>query len=131
MLKICPSCGAKNESDALMCIECMEDISAVSPVEETYLVLEGNGFSIEVQPEDVVGREGKGSEYLSAFRTVSRKHAKFHLEGNSWLVEDIGSLNGTYINGKKIEPLVKHKIEDGQEISLSKSLKLSIKIKKI
>ena len=35
--------------------------------------------------------------------TVSRKHAVFRREGNTFVVRDVGSLNGTYVNRTRIE----------------------------
>lgn len=35
--------------------------------------------------------------------TVSRRHAEFHRVGNSFQVKDLGSLNGTYFDGVRIE----------------------------
>jgi pSer/pThr/pTyr-binding forkhead associated (FHA) protein len=34
--------------------------------------------------------------------TVSRQHCLIDLEGGSAWVQDLGSLNGTYVNGQKI-----------------------------
>jgi pSer/pThr/pTyr-binding forkhead associated (FHA) protein len=35
--------------------------------------------------------------------TVSRKHATFRREGDVFLVRDVGSLNGTYVNRERID----------------------------
>jgi pSer/pThr/pTyr-binding forkhead associated (FHA) protein len=35
--------------------------------------------------------------------TVSRRHATFRREGDVFLVRDVGSLNGTYVNRERIE----------------------------
>lgn len=37
--------------------------------------------------------------------TVSRKHAKLSLEGSSWVIEDLGSVNGIVFEGRRIENL--------------------------
>jgi len=34
--------------------------------------------------------------------TVSRKHAKLNLEGNSWVIEDLGSINGIVYEGRLV-----------------------------
>jgi pSer/pThr/pTyr-binding forkhead associated (FHA) protein len=49
--------------------------------------------------------------------TVSRRHAEFARMGSSFQVTDLGSLNGTYFNGQRIEssPLV-----DGSEVQVGK-----------
>jgi pSer/pThr/pTyr-binding forkhead associated (FHA) protein len=38
--------------------------------------------------------------------TVSRKHATFRREGDVFLVRDVGSLNGTYVNRERIDEVV-------------------------
>jgi hypothetical protein len=35
--------------------------------------------------------------------TVSRRHAEFYRESGRFTVRDVGSLNGTYVNGSRIE----------------------------
>lgn len=50
--------------------------------------------------------------------TVSRKHAEFRRSGTQFSVVDLGSLNGTYCNGVRIEgELV---LEDGIEVQVGK-----------
>ncbi len=40
--------------------------------------------------------------------TVSRRHAEFHREPGGFRVHDVGSLNGTYVNRKRIDDAVLH-----------------------
>jgi pSer/pThr/pTyr-binding forkhead associated (FHA) protein len=41
--------------------------------------------------------------------TVSRQHAVFVREGDDWVVRDLGSLNGTYVNNERVdEVIVRH-----------------------
>lgn len=50
--------------------------------------------------------------------TVSRKHAEFHRRGTEFSVVDLGSLNGTFCDGTRIDgevPLV-----DGAEVQVGK-----------
>ena len=35
--------------------------------------------------------------------SVSRNHAEIRVEENGWVVEDLGSSNGTFMKGEKIE----------------------------
>jgi ABC transport system ATP-binding/permease protein len=52
--------------------------------------------------ELVVGR-AEGNDLILAEGGVSRRHARFFLEGSALMVEDLGSANGTMVNGQPIE----------------------------
>jgi pSer/pThr/pTyr-binding forkhead associated (FHA) protein len=49
----------------------------------------------------VIGRRAD-SDFVIDERTVSRRHAAIHREGYVWIVEDLGSRNGTRVNGEPI-----------------------------
>ncbi len=50
-------------------------------------------------------------------KTVSRKHAVITREGNgTYIEEQIGVINGTFINGEKIKSGQKYKLNDGDKI---------------
>ncbi len=60
------------------------------------------GRVYELAPgETVIGRSGDCTIPLDA-AAVSRHHAKVHSEGARFLLEDLGSRNGTYVNGERI-----------------------------
>ncbi len=89
------------------------------------LILELGGIEIAVKDGDLLGRSGVGKEHLSGYDVVSRLHARFFLRGGQWYVEDNGSTNGTYLNGRRIagpEPLYQ-----GDEIRLGTEAALRVK----
>ncbi|MFZ0180280.1 MAG: FHA domain-containing protein [Candidatus Dormiibacterota bacterium] len=53
----------------------------------------------------LVGRDGGADVRLDDPR-VSRRQAEFRVEGDQWLVEDLASRNGTYIDGERIDRYV-------------------------
>jgi predicted component of type VI protein secretion system len=59
---------------------------------------------------------------------VSRKHALIRIESSKVTIEDIGSLNGTYVNRQpRLQPGTPLDLKDGDEIIIGKTfLKLSI-----
>ncbi len=50
--------------------------------------------------------------------SVSRKHAEIRQEGQEWVVEDLGSSNGTFIEGNRIEGPAP--LDVGTEVSMGK-----------
>lgn len=53
------------------------------------------------QPSIVVGRD-ESADVLIDNPSVSRRHAEIRLGDSGWVVEDLGSSNGTYFKGQKI-----------------------------
>jgi pSer/pThr/pTyr-binding forkhead associated (FHA) protein len=49
--------------------------------------------------------------------TVSRRHAEFRNEARGFVVADVGSLNGTYVNRERIDEVV---LADGDEVQVGK-----------
>jgi pSer/pThr/pTyr-binding forkhead associated (FHA) protein len=56
---------------------------------------------LEVRPDAVVGRDD-GSAVAMDEDTVSARHAAFRFERGRWLIEDLGSTNGTYVNRRRV-----------------------------
>lgn len=66
--------------------------------------------------ENFIGRT-EDCEISLPVREVSRVHAVVWMERGSWMIEDKGSRNGTFINGQQITG--KHAVEDGDEIRIA------------
>ena len=49
--------------------------------------------------------------------TVSRRHAEVTLDGRQYVLSDVGSLNGTYVDGERIESEV---LREGAQIQVGK-----------
>jgi pSer/pThr/pTyr-binding forkhead associated (FHA) protein len=49
--------------------------------------------------------------------TVSRRHAEFRREGGVFVVRDVGSLNGTYVNRERVESAT---LANGDEVQVGK-----------
>ena len=48
---------------------------------------------------------------------ISRKHARLKLENGAWMVEDLGSSNGTFILREDFEKVDSAELQDGDEIA--------------
>src|SRR6476660_7751771 len=51
--------------------------------------------------------------------TVSRLHAILENHGSAWSIRDVGSRNGTYVNGEKID--AERVLHSGDEVRIGKS----------
>ena len=56
---------------------------------------------------------------------VSRHHCKIHQRGSAYLVEDVGSANGTFLDGQRLTPYLPHVLKDGDELQLGR-IKLKV-----
>lgn len=63
-----------------------------------------------------VGRHPEADIFLDDV-TVSRRHAEFLRHGTAFEVRDLGSLNGTYFDGVRIETAL---LSDGAEVQVGK-----------
>ena len=63
-----------------------------------------------------VGRHPEADIFLDDV-TVSRRHAEFIRHGSSFQIKDLGSLNGTYFDGVRIETGL---LSDGAEVQVGK-----------
>lgn len=71
----------------------------------------------------VIGRHPESDIFLDDI-TVSRRHAEIRREGDSFVITDTGSLNGTYLNRERIESAP---LSNGDEIQVGKFKLLFLK----
>src|SRR4030043_414699 len=67
-----------------------------------------------------VGRQ-EDNDIVVADRLASRRHARLDREQGQYLVQDVGSRNGTYVNGQRITEA--HVLRDGDEIQIGLEFK--------
>jgi hypothetical protein len=61
-----------------------------------------------------IGRSPDAEVFLDDV-TVSRDHAVLVRRSGAWFLDDSGSLNGTYVNRRRIDS---HRLEDGDELQI-------------
>lgn len=69
----------------------------------------------------VVGR-GAACDLVVPARQVSRHHARVRREGTDYLIEDLGSKNGTHVNGTLLTG--PHRLQDGDVIQVALACRL-------
>ena len=124
----CPRCGA-----ALMIEPGTETTMSIDPEtaeEEGTAIAAGSGPVLVVRsgggiagqtfhpPEGktLIGRSPECQIFLDDV-TVSRRHAELERAGESFTIRDLGSLNGTYVNRRRIESTV---LQDDDEVQIGK-----------
>ena len=143
--RYCPECGFQNPETANYCSKCgsllvreeSEATMAFTPehAEEegqpeladfgingpALVVRSGGGRAGETFPlgtdETTVGRSPDCDIFLDDV-TVSRKHAVVARRNNRLEIEDLGSLNGTFLNRRRIDSAAP--LEDGDELQIGK-----------
>jgi hypothetical protein len=137
----CPECGFQSPEAATYCSRCgallaresvgettlslgPEDVDSASlgaGVEgPAFVVRSGGGRAGEsfeaLGDTALIGRSPECDVFLDDV-TVSRKHADLRREGNVFTIRDLGSLNGTFVNKRRIESCV---LEDEDEVQVGK-----------
>jgi FHA domain/zinc-ribbon domain len=106
-----PEEGALEPADAL------EELGVTGPA---LVVRSGGGRAGETfHPEGestTIGRSPECGIFLDDV-TVSRRHAVLVERGDGIYIEDQGSLNGTFVNRKRVESA---RLEDGDEVQVGK-----------
>lgn len=140
----CTRCGHPNKDGARYCASCgaplqEETTLGISPVEVEDEGLEefpfphdqlepgqgllmvkrgpnaGSTFMLEREATSV-GRNPESDVFLDDV-TVSRRHAEFRRHDGGFYVHDVGSLNGTYVNGERVDVT---KLASGDEVQIGK-----------
>ncbi|HNN12207.1 MAG TPA: FHA domain-containing protein [Anaerolineales bacterium] len=102
-----------------------------------HLLDTGQVLPLSSRTEFTMGRISEGqpimpdidlSPYQAYAAGVSRLHAVIRRDGMQIVFMDLGSANGTYINGKRLSPNVEQVLNHGDIIALGK-LKMQILVK--
>ena len=88
----------------------------------------GEIFKIVPLQNIILGRMGNiRPELFASCRTVSREHLYIKFEKDQWFILDAKSLNGTYINGEKIDKDRQYNIKKGDLIALSTKFIITVR----
>ena len=83
-----------------------------------------DGFTYDMKPGKItVGRQNTMMEYLQPMLWVGRKHAEINFDDGVLTVQDLGSQNHTYVNGKKVRSGEVRELADGDLLGLGDSRK--------
>jgi hypothetical protein len=109
----CLCCGASVDVGAL-CRACAQGVapcegliadhvrSNVEPTEALAWVVDGFGVPHGLSAKTAIGRNHEGELVLLA-SSVSREHAQLEKKDAGWTVRDLGSRNGTFVDGARVQ----------------------------
>jgi pSer/pThr/pTyr-binding forkhead associated (FHA) protein len=96
------------------------DLEQVKGEGATLVIRSGGGRSGEVfnvsGEQMTIGRSPEAEIFLDDV-TVSRNHALLVRRRDGLYIDDLGSLNGTYVNRRRIES---HRLQNGDELQIGK-----------
>lgn len=113
----CPVCKTFNPAGVMFCVDCglifdraLPDDAFGAPAVQMPVLMESNGREHVVRPgRNVVGREG---DIAIPDPKVSRRHAEVTFNDGGFTVTDLGSTNGTTLNGEPVAGAVAFSPED-------------------
>ncbi|RME72127.1 MAG: FHA domain-containing protein [Chloroflexi bacterium] len=73
-----------------------------------------------VDPSANVFPEVDVTDDSEATQTVSRRHARILWQSDTLVIEDLGSVNGTFLNGKRLDPYIPEPLHNGDTVYLGK-----------
>jgi pSer/pThr/pTyr-binding forkhead associated (FHA) protein len=79
----------------------------------------GTGAQHPVNGDVTIGRD-EGVDLQLPDKTISRRHAALRIEGETGVVEDLGSSNGTFVNGTRIEDPTR--LREGDSLQMGATL---------
>ncbi len=86
------------------------------------VVIEGRDASAVhriVRPETIIGR-GESAHFHLEDDQISKEHCKIRVEGPVCKIVDLGSRNGTSVNGRPLRPEIAHRLRHLDEIQIGK-----------
>jgi hypothetical protein len=105
----------------------LDEMGGIAVFAETAMLLMVEGPSpgkrmfMEKQ-QMIIGRD-ESCDLVVPERQVSRQHATITLEGDGYVVRDLGSKNGTFVNSQQLDG--PHVLQDGDEIQIAYCCKLA------
>ena len=122
MPKECTCCGNPSRPGNHYCTCCGVAMEKQAPPRAVLAFLSGQRQWAERPISNRVVQIGRGgfSDIVMNDPLVSEKHARVSYSGDSFWIEDLGSRNGTFVNGRRIDK--RSVLRDGYLIRVGSSM---------
>ena len=85
-----------------------------------FRIRHSSGAVVEVSHGDIVGRsDGKFAAVFGGSKFVSGRHASFSAANGLMAVTDLGSTNGTKVNGESLAPNAPRQLKSGDKVTFA------------
>ena len=122
----CPACGADLVSAKSLATPSPETPKPEqAPTSAKPAFLEGEGLKLTLK-EGVFGRTTGVYPELASQIYISGRHGELRCEKGQWQIRDLGSRNGTFVNGTKLTPDIWTDLHIGDQVKLA-TIKLTVK----
>lgn len=107
--------------------EDLEETSLISDYVEKGIAIKGintpSNIIIDIISNNfIIGSSKEMSDGVLSFnKAISRRHCKISNDGKKYFICDLGSSNGTFLNGNKLDREVKYEIKIGDIIKIANS----------
>ncbi|MFN0111899.1 MAG: MFS transporter [Blastocatellia bacterium] len=122
-MKLCPTCQREFTDNYTFCDQDGTTLVVATPEPEARLTIhQPDGITSEISLSAKPITLGKVAEndIVIADGAISRRHAEIEMRADGVFIKDLNSLNGTFVNGKKISQ--QHwLLNDGDEISIGRT----------
>ena len=147
---LCPACGASNTAGSNFCEDCGASLKAAAapaplatasatpipapvasaaPAGPARLIMPNQVELPLTKEESLLGRNSPADNIypevdltdLDPESYVSRRHGRILRQGGKYLYEDIGSSNGSFINGTRLQSHIQTELHDGDTLRLGRT----------
>ena len=147
---LCPACGASNTAGSNFCEDCGASLKAAAapaplatasatpipapvasaaPAGPARLIMPNQVELPLTKEESLLGRSSPADNIypevdltdLDPESYVSRRHGRILRQGGKYLYEDIGSSNGSFINGTRLQSHIQTELHDGDTLRLGRT----------
>jgi predicted Ser/Thr protein kinase len=125
--KACPTCGFRNREVARFCAQCGHSFLAPQPPVVALIAPAGAHWEYPLTAADVlIGRPGGAlpvaldMAFYDPEGYISRNHARISSQAAGHAITDLGSANGTQVNGTSLVPNLPQLLQHGDQICLGR-----------
>jgi serine/threonine protein kinase len=123
----CPACGKENKPEARFCTGCGHTLVGLRPAILRIVQPVRAAWEMPCKKSPMLlGRTSQPEDYVPDFDMefydpngyASRRHAQITQQDEGYFITDLGSSNGTLVNGQPLSPHEPHPLHNGDRVTI-------------